>query len=204
MESEVKAIEERTNLLEQSLEEAWVSLKKEIDKLNIDQRFTMLLDRINEQSAEIDSSIRELEKRIDALENLFQDLQGAMEKLESVQTQQSQQIEDVRSLLERETTSLEEKIIFLENQGKEAEDILRLLVQEKEKLKETIDTLHQSLSSVEDELNTISLQWDSKWQGISEDISNWQEATLEDIEAKIVSIKQELPDRSELEEWEKK
>jgi len=64
--------------------------------------------------------------------------------------------------------------------------------------------LHQSLFSVEDELNNISLQWDSKWQGISEDISNWQEATLEDIEAKIVSIKQELPDRSELEEWEKK
>ncbi len=82
--------------------------------------------------------------------------------------------------------------------------ILSPLSSEKEKLKETIDTLHQSLSSVEDELNTISLQWDSKWQGISEDISNWQEATLEDIEAKIVSIKQELPDRSELEEWEKK
>ena len=84
------------------------------------------------------------------------------------------------------------------------EDTLHLLTQEKEELDKVIDTLHQSLSSLEGELSAISSQWEGRWQGLSKDISNWQEAAVKDFEAKIENIKQELPDKSELEEWEKK
>ncbi|HPU08313.1 MAG TPA: hypothetical protein PLJ96_01175, partial [Candidatus Atribacteria bacterium] len=188
VESEIKAMEEKIILLEQGLKEAQDSLTEELKKLNIDQRFSIVLGLISEQEATIAASLEELETRVDALEASLQSLREEMENLQTMQAGQSQRLEDAQSRWEKEAALLEERIAVLESREKEAGDTLRLLIQEKEEVDRIVDSLRETISSMEEELKVISSQWESKWEEVGKSITDWQEAVIQDIETKIAIL----------------
>ena len=126
-----------------------------------------------------------------------------MENLQTMQAGQSQRLEDAQSRWEKEAALLEERIAVLKVERKRR-GYSPPPDSGKEEVDRIVDSLRETIPSMEEELKVISSQWESKWEEVGKSITDWQEAVIQDIETKIAILKQELPDKSQMEEWEKK